>query len=67
MPANRIVTVLTILSGLTAAIAVPLADLDTTSVLGVLGGLATILGAAVKFLHGSQQWDKLTHGEPPSA
>lgn len=51
---NRVATYLTALSGLAAAIAVPVANLDTTSTAGVLGGLAAILAVAYKWLDGWQ-------------
>lgn len=52
---NRIAVYLTAASGLTAAIAVPVANLDTSSTVGVLGGLVAILGVAVKWLDGWQK------------
>ena len=52
---NRVAVYLTAASGVTAAIAVPVANLDTTSTAGVIGGLAAILGAVYKWLDGWQK------------
>jgi hypothetical protein len=52
---NRIVALLTALSGLLAAIVVPLANLDTSSTIGVAVGLGTVVAAAVKWLDGWQK------------
>ena len=38
---------------------------DAAIVLAILGGLATSLGATIKFLDGSQKWDALQSGQPP--
>lgn len=55
MHPNRVVVALTVLAGLVGAVAPAVANLDTTSTVGVLGGLATVLGAAVKWLDGWQK------------
>lgn len=52
---NRVVLALTVLAGLAGAIAVPVANLDTSSTIGVVGGLATIAITAAKFLDGWQK------------
>lgn len=63
MKPNRIAVYLTALSGLSAAVAVPVANLDTSSTVGVLGGLVAILGVAVKWLDGWQKYeDRRAHG-----
>lgn len=55
----RVAAVLTSIAGLAAAIAVPLADIDTTSIVGIATGGAMILGAAWKWLDGNKQWEFL--------
>lgn len=57
---NRIAVYLTGLAGLATAIAVPVAELDTSSTVGVVGGLAAIVGVAVKFLEGWQRHEDRT-------
>ena len=52
---NRVAVYLTVLAGLAGAIAPAVANLDTTSLVGVVAGLATILGAVVKWLEGWQK------------
>jgi len=54
---NRVVVVLTALSGLAAAITVPLANLDTSSTIGVVSGLGAVVAAAVTFLIGWQKYE----------
>lgn len=51
---NRVAALLTALSGVLAAIAVPVANLDTSSTAGVIGGLFAIVVAAVTWLRGWQ-------------
>lgn len=51
---NRVAVYLTALSGLSAAIAVPVADLDVQSTAGVISGLVAILVVALKWLAGWQ-------------
>lgn len=55
----RVAAVLTSIAGLASAIAVPLADLKTTSIVGIATGGAMILGAAWKWLDGNKQWEFL--------
>lgn len=57
---NRIAVYLTGLAGLATAVAVPVAELDTSSTIGVVGGLAAIVGVAVKFLEGWQRHEDRT-------
>jgi len=52
---NRIAVYLTAGAGLATAVAVPLAELDTSSVVGVVGGLAAIATVVHKFLEGWQR------------
>ena len=54
MQPNRIAVWLTAAAGLLGAIAVPVANLDTTSTVGVLGGLTAIAAVVVKWLDGWQ-------------
>lgn len=49
---NRVATILTAISGATAAIAVPLANLDIQSTAGVIGGLFAIGTAFVTWMKG---------------
>ncbi len=51
---NRLAVYLTALAGLAGAVAVPLANLDTTSTVGVIAGLGTILGVVATWLRGWQ-------------
>lgn len=51
---NRVVVGLNLVAGLATAIVVPVANLDLSSTAGVLGGLAAIALASVKFLTGWQ-------------
>lgn len=51
---NRVALYLTSLAGLGAAVAPVVADLDLTSTIGVIGGLAAILGVVRKWLEGWQ-------------
>lgn len=55
----RVAAVLTSIAGLAAAIAVPLADIETTSIVGIATGGAMILGAVWKWLDGNKQWEFL--------
>lgn len=55
MTINRVVALLTALCGLAGAVAVPLANLDTSSTVGLLGGLGAITATAVKWLDGWQK------------
>lgn len=52
MTPNRIATLLTALSGIAAAVAVPVANLDTTSTVGVAMGVLAILGAFATWMKG---------------
>lgn len=56
---NRVVAGLTALSGVAAAVAVPVANMDTSSTVGVLGGLVTVTGVAMKWLDGWQKHERL--------
>lgn len=51
---NRVVVGLTVLTGLATAVAVPLANLDTSSTIGVVSGAGVVMAAALKFLSGWQ-------------
>ncbi len=71
MPApNRIAVYLTSLAALLAALAPVVADLDLTSTIGVIGGLAAILGIVRKWLDGWQlyearkDWQGVRYDEP---
>lgn len=55
MTLNRIVAIVTAAFGLAGALAVPLANLDLSSTIGVVGGLGTLAAAAVKWLDGWQK------------
>lgn len=55
---NRVVVGLNIVAGLSAAIAVPLANLDTSSTIGVATGLGAITTACVTFLVGWQKHEE---------
>lgn len=55
---NRVAVYLAAGAGLAAAVAVPVADLDTKSVVGVLGGLAAIVGAVDRWLKGWQEYER---------
>lgn len=55
MSPNRVAVYLTAVAGIAGAVSVPVANLDTTSTVGVLGGLVTVLGAVVKWLDGWQK------------
>lgn len=54
-PPNRVAVYLVSLAGLLSALAVPLADLDTQSVVGVTAGLASIVAVVDRWLKGWQQ------------
>lgn len=56
---NRLAVYLTIVAGLLTAIAPLVADLDTTSTATLLGGLAAIVIAVVKWLSGWQATEKI--------
>jgi len=58
MQPNRVAVYLTALAGLVGAVAVPVANLDTSSTIGVLGGLATILGVVSRWLDGWQKHER---------
>jgi hypothetical protein len=62
IPPNRVAVYLTAAAGAAAAIAAPLASLDTTSIVGMGFGLLTILGAAVTWLRGWQAHEARTAG-----
>lgn len=55
---NRVVALLTALTGLAAAVAVPLANLDWSSTAGVIAGVGAIAAAAVKWLDGWQKHEQ---------
>lgn len=57
---NRIVTILTVIAGVIVAGLPVLADMDTTSTAGVLGGLASISVVVVKWLDGWQKFESRT-------
>jgi len=52
IPANRLAAYAVALAGLLTAISVPLANLDTTSVAGVIAGLTAIVAAFLAWLKG---------------
>lgn len=58
MNPNRIAVYLTSLAGLATAVAVPLADLDTTSTAGLIAGLAAIAGVVSVWLKGWQKHEE---------
>lgn len=57
MKPNRVAVYLTALAGVLGALAPAVANLDTTSTVGVLGGLAVILGIASRWLDGWQKFE----------
>ena len=61
---GRVAALLTALAGAATAVAVPLADLDTESVAGVLGGLAAISVAFERWLKGWREWERHQAGAP---
>ena len=54
---NRLAVYLTTGAGLATAVAVPLAELDTSSAVGVVGGLAAIAAVVHKWLEGWQRYE----------
>ncbi|MFP5379561.1 MAG: hypothetical protein ACLGHP_07400 [Vicinamibacteria bacterium] len=60
-PPNRIATYLTALSGLGAAVAIPLGNLDTSSTAGVIAGLVGVLTAYQQWMKG---WQAYTERNP---
>jgi hypothetical protein len=54
---NRVVVLVTFLAGLGAALAVPLAHLDTHSTAAALTGLAAVFGVADRYLRGWQSYE----------
>lgn len=67
MKPNRVAVYLTALAGLAGALAPVVANLDTRSTVGVLGGLATILTVAVKWLDGWQKHEARQPSQSPTA
>lgn len=59
MQPNRIAAIVAVLAGVLGAVAPLIADLDTSSVAGVIAGLVAIVAVVDRFLKGSQQWDAL--------
>jgi hypothetical protein len=54
---NRIAVYLTAAAALCTAVAVPVAQLDTTSTIGVVGSLAAIVAVVDRWLKGWQQYE----------
>lgn len=59
IPANRIAAIVAVIAGVLGALAPVLADLDTTSVAGLIAGLLAIVATVDRYLKGSQEWDRL--------
>jgi hypothetical protein len=57
---NRIAIYLTAIAGLLTALAPVVADLDTSSTVGILGGLAAVTVVAREFLVGWRQYEERT-------
>lgn len=60
---NRIAVYLTAAAGLLTAITPAVADLDTTSTAGLVGGFIGIAGIVHKFLEGWQRYEERTELE----
>jgi hypothetical protein len=58
---NRIAVYLMGLAGIAGAVAVPLANLDTTSTASVLGGVFAVCAAGYKFLTGWIAYEEREH------
>lgn len=56
-PPNRLATYLVAGAGAATAIAVPLSDLDTSSMAGIITGVAAILTAFALWMRGWQQFE----------
>jgi hypothetical protein len=55
---GRIVTVLYAFTAVSASLLTVVADLDLTSTVGVIGGLAALAPVVIKFLEGVQNYEK---------
>lgn len=55
---NRVAVWLTSLAALSGALAPAVADLDLSSTVGIIGGLAVLLGVVRKWLDGWQAYEK---------
>jgi hypothetical protein len=54
IPANRVAAIFAVVAGIAGALAPIIAELDTSSVAGMIGGLVLILATVDRFLKGSQ-------------
>lgn len=55
---GRIVAVLTVVGGVATAVTPVVANLDTTSMAGLVGGMGLVALAAVKWLDGWQKYEQ---------